>query len=63
VKYTHLEEVVLAQARELKAQRDQIERLCAERDRIAARVEHQRKEWRRGYQTGWAAASRGKVAA
>jgi len=58
MKYHHLEEIVLAQARELKAQRAVIEKLTRERDRLAERIEHQRTEHRRGYQAGYAAARR-----
>lgn len=53
-----LEHVVMVQARELEAQRAQIDALILERDRLADRIEHQRTEWRRGYQSGWSAARR-----
>ena len=54
-----LEHLVLVQARELEAQRATIGRLRRERDRLAERVDHQRTEYRRGYQSGWSAGRRG----
>jgi hypothetical protein len=58
VRYQHLEEIVLVQARELKAQRADLERASRRIRELESKMKHQREEYRRGYQAGWVARGR-----